>query len=141
MIARLKSLRMSERKVRLLADYIRGMDARKALDHLTSFQKAAAVPLAKMVNSALANARHNANQKEEDLFIQTITVDKAQVLKRWRARARGSAAPIHKHACHITILLGVRGETKKDGKNIKEKTKEDKKTKVTKNVKQKSVKK
>ena len=104
---------MSERKVRLVANYIRGMNVREALDHLKSFQKAAAVPLFKLLNSACANAKHNASAQEHELFVQTITVDKAQGLKRWRARARGSAAPIHKHACHVTILLGTRQDAKK----------------------------
>ncbi len=124
---------MSERKVRLLAGYIRGMDVRKAIDHLSSFQKAAAVPLTKMLQSALANAKHNAGQKEEDLFVRTITVDKAQVLKRWRARARGSAAPIHKHACHVTIIL--------DKKETSEKKASEKKVLKKPEIKNKKVKK
>lgn len=125
---------MSERKVRLLAGYIRGMDACSALDHLSVFPQAAAMPLSKLLKSALANARTNAGYKDEQLFIQTITVDKGQVLKRWRARARGSAAPIHKHACHVTIVLGVKEDNKK------EKNKEEDK-KVTKDVKKRVVKK
>jgi len=59
----------------------------------------------KLLVSAIANADHNSNVKAEDLFIKEITVNDGPILKRSRARARGRAFPIHKHTCHINIVL------------------------------------
>lgn len=96
---------MSARKVRLVADMIRGMNAQSAITRLRTLAKASKVPLEKIIASALANADHNFRLDTATLFIKTITVDEASALKRWRARAYGRAAPIRKHACHITVVL------------------------------------
>lgn len=121
MIAKSYNVRMSDRKVRLVADYIRGMDVQTALDHLGTFARAAAKPIAKTLSSAAANAQHNFGCQKSELCVKTITVDKGAPLKRWRARARGSAAPILKHSCHITIILDKRGESKSQSLEIKNK--------------------
>ena len=99
---------MSPRKVRLVAGLIRNMDALSALDQLRFTIKAARVPVEKTLRSALANAEHNFHIEKEDLKIKKISVDKGPVLKRWRARAFGRAAPIKKHICHITIVLDTK---------------------------------
>lgn len=104
-LAKTRYLRMSNRKVRLVADAIRGMDVLPALDHLRIIVKAASKPIEKTLRSALANAQHNFQLKPEYLFVKTIFVDQGPMLKRWRARAFGRAAPIAKHSCHITIIL------------------------------------
>lgn len=122
MIAKNRNIRMSARKMRLVADYVRGMDVETALAHLSTFVKAAAKPIAKTLSSAAANAHHNFGCQKDQLIIKTIMVDKGAPLKRWRARARGSAAPIRKHACHLTIILDKKGEHKAqsvDTKKIK----------------------
>lgn len=118
--AKTRFLRMSSRKVRLVADVIRGMDVQTALDQLQYILKAARNPISKTVRSAIANAEHNFHVKKEQLWVKTITVDKGPVLKRWRARAFGRAAPIKKHSCHITVIL----DTKE--KSVKQKQQEKK---------------
>lgn len=112
--AKTRNLRMSARKVRLVADSIRGLDATTALARLHVIAKASRVPLEKLVLSALANAEHNFRLDKNLLFIKKIAVDEGMALKRWRARAYGRAAPIRKHSCHITIVLDERaGAAKK----------------------------
>ena len=103
--AELKNYRQSPRKVRLVADAIRGKKIDDAMTTLTFMTKRAALPVQKLLQSAVANASHNFNLKSEDLFIKEITVDGGSILKRWRARARGRAFPIHKHTSHVRIVL------------------------------------
>ncbi len=107
-IAKTRNLRMSARKVRLVADMIRGLDANLALARLHALAKASRVPLVKLVMSALANAEHNFRLDKQMMFIKKIAVDEGIALKRWRARAYGRAAPIRKHSCHITLVLDER---------------------------------
>lgn len=101
---------MSARKVRLVADLIRGMRIASALDQLHVLPKLAAKPVEKTLRSAIANALHNFRLTEEKLFVKAITVDKGPSLDRWRPRAFGRAAPIKKHSCHITIVLTEKEE-------------------------------
>ncbi len=118
-------VRMSPRKVRLVAGLIRNMDALSALDQLRFTVKAACGPVEKTLRSALANAEHNFHIEKEDLKIKKIFIDKGPVLKRWRARAFGRAAPIKKHICHITIILDTKEkeESSKSSKEVKEEPK------------------
>lgn len=104
-IAKTRNLRMSARKVRLVADLIRNLPVHNALDQLKVMTKHARGPVEKTLRSALANAEHNFHADADVLRIAKITVDKGMFLKRWRPRAFGRAAPIHKHSCHITIVL------------------------------------
>lgn len=114
---------MSERKVRLLADMIRGLDTQSALHQLRYMTRAARVPIEKTLHSALANAEHTYHIKKEHTFIKAITVDIGPGLKRWRPRAFGRAAPIVKHLCHISIVLGTKpGFTQTQGVSDREKT-------------------
>ncbi|MBN1585228.1 50S ribosomal protein L22 [Candidatus Uhrbacteria bacterium] len=107
-IAKARYIRMSPRKVRLLAGLIRGMDAVRAEAQLGFSAKAAARPVLKLLRSAIANAEHNHKLDRGGLFVKTITVDGGPVLKRWRARAHGRAAPIKKRTSHINIVLAER---------------------------------
>ncbi len=107
-IAKARHIRMSPRKVRLVADLVRGMDVDKAVAQLRYFRKAAARPVYKLVMSAVANAEHNFKLDAGGLFIKTITVDGGPTLKRFRARAFGRAAPIRKRSSHITVVLDER---------------------------------
>lgn len=104
--AKTRYVRMSARKVRLIAGVIRGMDVGRALDQLSIAVKAARLPIEKTVKSAIANAEHNFQLKEDQLRIKEIRIDQGPSLKRWRARAFGRAATILKHSCHITVILG-----------------------------------
>ena len=104
-IAKVRYLRMTPRKVRLLAGLIRGMDIARAEAQLGFTSKAAARPVLKLLRSAVANAEHNFKLDRDDLYIKTITVDGGPVLKRWRSRAFGRASPIRKRTSHIVIIL------------------------------------
>ncbi len=106
-IAKARYIRISPRKVRLVADLVRGLDVDKALAQLRFYRKAAAKPLIKLIESGVANAEHNF-KLSGGLFIKKITVDGGPVLKRWRARAFGRAAPIRKRSSHINLVLEER---------------------------------
>jgi large subunit ribosomal protein L22 len=103
--AELKNYRQSPRKVRLIVDAVRGKNVNDAMTTLTFMTKRGALPVQKLLQSAMANASHNFNLKPENLFIKEITVDGGPILKRWRARARGRASSIHKHTSHIKLVL------------------------------------
>ena len=103
--AELKNHRQSPRKVRLVVDAVRGKRVSDAILTLNFMPKKAALPVRKLIESAAANADHNFNMKGSDLFIKEITVNGGSILKRWRARARGRASSIHKHTCHIRVVL------------------------------------
>ncbi len=105
MKATLKNYRQSPRKVRLIADLVRGKDIKKALGALKFINKRASEPFAKVIKSAEANAvSHGKNA--DSLFIKSVAVDKGTVLKRFMPRARGSASRINKRNSHITVELG-----------------------------------
>lgn len=111
-LAHARHIRMSPRKVRLVVDLVRGMDADKAAAQLRFYRKDAARPVLKLLMSAMANAEHNFKLAPGGLYISKATVDGGPVLKRWRARAFGRAAGIKKRSCHITIGLKERAGAK-----------------------------
>ncbi len=106
--AQLKGYRQAPRKVRLLADLLRGKSAEAALRELDVTVKRATAPVRKLLLSALANAEHNHKLGRENLYVKTITVDGGVVLKRGMPRARGTMNPIHKHTSHISLVLAER---------------------------------
>ena len=103
--AKLKYLRISPRKVRLVTDLIRGLTVGEAEKQLKFLTKRAARPVLKLLNSAVANAQNNANLAKEGLFISKIVVEVGPSLKRWRPRAMGRATTIMKRTSHITLVL------------------------------------
>ncbi len=103
--AKLVNYRQSPRKVRLVADSIRGKSAAQALAILSVMPKRAALPLEKLLRSAVANAKAKGEANPESLRVTGIAVDKGLVLKRFMPRARGSAAPIRKKSSHVIITL------------------------------------
>lgn len=104
-VVKLNNLRMASRKVRLVADLIRGKQAAKALAVLNFSPQRPARILAKLLKSALANAKNNSHLDENNLYVAKVLVDDGAKLKRWRPRSRGRAFPIQKKTCHITIVL------------------------------------
>ncbi|OGL65084.1 50S ribosomal protein L22 [Candidatus Uhrbacteria bacterium RIFCSPLOWO2_01_FULL_47_24] len=100
-------IRMSPRKVRLLANLIAGKQVGFAETQLEIAAKASKGPLLKLLKSAIANAQAK-NMARDKLYIKTITVDGGPTLKRFRARAFGRAAPIRKRTSHITIVLATK---------------------------------
>ena len=130
--AKLNYLRMSPRKVRLVADLLKRKSAVQALVQLENMAKIAAKPLAKLLRSAIANAKHNFEMAEETLKVKQVIVNGGPVLHRWMPRAMGRATPIRKRSAHIELTLeGDMPEknpsTKAQGKAKKEKTEEVKK--------------
>ncbi|HBK34847.1 MAG: 50S ribosomal protein L22 [Candidatus Uhrbacteria bacterium GW2011_GWE2_40_58] len=115
--AKARYLRMSPRKVRLIIDVVRGIPVTQARIQLKHLKKHAAIPVLKLVESAIANAKHNFGLSEDSLYIKTIMADGGPVLHRWRARAFGRAAPIRKRTTHITVVLDEMAE--KESKAIK----------------------
>jgi large subunit ribosomal protein L22 len=107
MKAVLKNYRQSPRKVRLLADLVRGKSVTQALQTLSFVNKRASEPFAKVIRSAEANAKMQ-GVDPKTLFIKTVAVDKGAVLKRFMPRARGSAAQILKRSSHIVVELGTK---------------------------------
>ncbi|MBI4252933.1 50S ribosomal protein L22 [Candidatus Uhrbacteria bacterium] len=112
-----RNIRQSPRKVRLLASLIRGLEVSDAFAQLSYTAKAARQPIEKLLRSAVANAENNFQKSRTHLFVQEIRVDEAAVLRRWRPRAFGRAAPIRKAACHIVIRLGERAGVSADVTN------------------------
>lgn len=106
--AKLKHLRIAPRKVRIVADLIRGKNAAEALDILQFTIKGAAEPMRKLLDSAVANATENHMMDADALYVAAVYVDQAATLKRWRPRAHGRATRIEKKTSHITLTLGVR---------------------------------
>lgn len=104
---------MSPRKVRLVIDTVRGLPVLAAETRLKFLQKDAALPVLKLLQSAMANAEHNFHLHKEDLVIAKITADGGPVLKRSRARAFGRSAPIRKRTTHIEIVLASKPAAKK----------------------------
>jgi large subunit ribosomal protein L22 len=105
MKAILKNYRQSPRKVRLIADLVRGKKASEALTSLQFVDKRASGPFSKVIESAIANAKDQGKNTEK-LFIKTVQVNKAATLKRSMPRARGSASRINKRNSHISVELG-----------------------------------
>jgi large subunit ribosomal protein L22 len=105
MKAFLKNYRQSPRKVRLVANLIKGKKVEEALVELDFLVKRASTPVKKLIESAVANAKNDGKQAE-DLFVKDLRVDKGIILKRWRARAMGRGARINKRTSHITLILG-----------------------------------
>lgn len=105
MKAILKNYRQSPRKVRLIADVVRGKKVNDALAALKFVDKRASLPFAKVIESALANAISTGKEANR-LFIKKVAVDKGTVLKRSMPRARGSASRINKRNSHIAVELG-----------------------------------
>ncbi len=103
--AKLRYLRITPRKVRLVADLIRGKSVEEAQTILSFANKKAAEPLLKLLKSAASNAKNNFQLKELNLYISKILVDEGPKYKRWRARARGRADEIQKKTSHIAIVL------------------------------------
>lgn len=104
-IAKLRYLRIAPRKVRLVADLVRGKKVVEAQTLLRFLSKKASLPLVKLLKSATASAKNNFQLEENNLYISKITVDEGPKLKRWQPRARGQAYEIQKKTSHITIIL------------------------------------
>jgi large subunit ribosomal protein L22 len=108
--AKLWGVRLSAQKGRLVADQIRGKSVEHALNLLQFSPKKAAAIIRKVLESAIANAEHNAGADIDELKVTQICVEKGPVLKRFTARAKGRGNRIVKPTCHVFLTVG-------DGRN------------------------
>ena len=108
--AKLWGVRLSAQKGRLVADQIRGKSVEHALNILQFSPKKAGAIIRKVLESAIANAEHNAGADIDELKVTQILVEKGPVLKRFTARAKGRGNRIVKPTCHIFLTVG-------DGRN------------------------
>lgn len=104
--AHLRFLRMGPRKVRLITNFVCGMNVTQALNQLSVLQKSAREPIAKLIQSAVANAKHNFGIEKDNLFIEKFIVNQGPTLKRWKPKAYGRAGMIRKRTCHVELTLG-----------------------------------
>lgn len=112
-VARLRNYPTSPRKMRLLADLIRGVDVEKALNILKFSTKDPSVPMEKLLLSAIANWRvknEGVDVADANLYVKTIFVDGGRVLKRMRPAPQGRAYRVRKRSNHITIIVDSRNE-------------------------------
>lgn len=110
-VARLRNYPTSPRKMRLLADLIRGMEVENALNTLKFSSKDPSVPMEKLLLSAVANWRvknEGVDVAEANLYVKTIFVDGGRVLKRMRPAPQGRAYRVRKRSNHITIIVDSR---------------------------------
>lgn len=105
----LRRFRESPRKVRMVADMIRGQKVDNALSILRLQQRKAAKILAKVLGSAIANATANERADVDKLVVTKVAVDGAAIQKRWMARSMGRANRINSRTSHITIVVDVPG--------------------------------
>jgi large subunit ribosomal protein L22 len=117
--AKLSGYRQAPRKVRLVANLVKGKSVEHALLELNHRAKRAAPVFAKLINSAVANAKV-AGLDIKTLTVGEIRVDKGRVLKRSRPRAQGRAFSIHKHTSHIMVTLVDAVAKKAEDKKVKE---------------------
>ncbi|TAL50295.1 MAG: 50S ribosomal protein L22 [Chitinophagaceae bacterium] len=143
-IAKLRNYPTSPRKMRLLADLIRGMKVEKALAILEHNSKHPAVPMRKLVLSAINNWKQkNEGGDEHELVVKTIMVDGARTLKRMRPAPQGRGYRVRKRSNHVTVIVDTKGiktiaapvdaeveEVKTEGKEKKPKTTATKKVKT-----------
>lgn len=118
-IAKLNDVPTSPRKMRLVADIIRGVEVNRALDILKYTKKEASVRLEKLLRSAIANweSKNEADRKELEngnICVQSIMVVQGRSLKRIRTAPQGRAARIRKRSNHVTIVLGKKSQTVKE---------------------------
>ena len=100
-----KGIDMTPRKIGEVASLVRGRSVDDALTILAHTPRRAAIPVAKVIASAKANAAHNHNAKGDDLIITTLDVSPGARMKRYRPVARGSAHPFQKRTTHVTVVV------------------------------------
>jgi len=100
-----KYIRTSPRKLRLVADSVRGLPADRALEYLRFMGKRAALPLAKTIRQATASAKEQLGIDANNLIVKIIDIGEGPTFKRFRAVSRGSAHSIMKRSSHIKVVL------------------------------------
>ncbi len=116
MKAYLKNYRQAPRKVRIVADLIKGKEVSRALLILDTTPKRATRQLTNLVKSAIANAKNNDDISTDGLFIKEIRVDKGLKMRRYMPKAQGRASGYDKHSSNVTLVLGSKAPVVKADK-------------------------
>lgn len=120
-----KRVGVSAIKARVIADTVRGMNAEDAVGILTYVSKGAALPVKKVIQSAIANAKNNHNISTNDLIVSEIRVDKGPIAnfnaKRFETLGKGGYARFDRKYCHITVMLEEKSNAKLGDKNKSDK--------------------
>lgn len=106
--AKLRNVRLSPRKARLVVDMVRGKGIQDAMNILQVSPQKTAPILSKLLKSAVANAEQSGVSDVDQLFVKTVMVDQGPTLKRFMPRAQGRASRIRKPTSHITVVLDVK---------------------------------
>jgi large subunit ribosomal protein L22 len=148
--ASLNNLRIAPRKTKMIADLIRGLDTREALDQLAMTIRKPGLPFQKLLDSAIANAENNFGLDKDNLYITDVLVGAGPSLKRWMPRAYGRAGKILKRTSKITIVLDEKIEgkgrkskeqmAKEREQKLKEKRKQEKEVRESQDKKEEDVK-
>jgi large subunit ribosomal protein L22 len=141
---KLNNFRTAPRKARQVVDLVRGKKVQEAQSILSFTVNKSARSVLKLLNSAIASAKHNFHSEESNLFISEITVDEGPKLKRWHPMSRGRAYPIIKRTSHIALTISdTNPEPKKESKDDKKQIEKPKiqKTKVKKTIRKAKAKK
>ncbi len=104
-LAKLRNVRLSPRKARLVIDMVRGKGIQDAMNILQVSPQKTAPILSKLLKSAVANAEQSGVSDVDQLFVKTVMVDQGPVLKRFMPRAQGRASRIRKPTSHITVVV------------------------------------
>jgi large subunit ribosomal protein L22 len=117
-----KGVRMSRRKVNLVAGLVRGRSVSDALVILSNTPKRAAEPIAKVISSAAANATNNNKMISKSLIVSEIVVSQGTTMKRFRPAAMGRALPFRRPTCHINVVVTGETRTEKPAAEAKKST-------------------
>ena len=121
--ASLSNYRQSPRKVRSVANLVRGKSVDNALNTLSFLSKKAADPIYGLLLSAVANAKNNFNIEKDGLVVKELRVDVGPIMKRRMPRARGNSYPINKRTNHVSLVLEAKAEKKLKAKVVKKEKK------------------
>lgn len=122
MKAYLKSYRQAPRKVRLVANLMKGKTVPHAIKELEVLPKRASLPMMKLLLSAVANAKENDGVAQDDLFVKEVRVDQGTILKRFIPKSHGSASPIHKHTSHVMVELIANAQVESGASKVESNT-------------------
>lgn len=118
-IAKLRFFRMGPRKMRLIADLIRGHKVSIVMDKLFVMDTKAAKAMLKLLQSAVANAKSAYALSADTLRVKSVTVDGGPALKRWMPRAHGRATPVRERTSHVNLILVSEEPVEKKEKKVK----------------------
>jgi large subunit ribosomal protein L22 len=121
-VAESKYIRISPRKVRLVADSVRRLPPEEALTVLNAMNKRAAKPLIETLKQAVGNAVNNFKVDKDNLVIREIQIGEGPTFKRWRAAARGRAHRVLKRTSHVRVVLEEKVKREKQAAKTKRST-------------------